>query len=699
MVPAITGSQREGSLANILQENGAQWFVGLRNNMPAFIDGLYGGLTKAQNDGLVRSLAGIDPHTKLSKAIKGLMDEAWDLMTEAGVPMASYVNKYFPYQLAKGLSEAKLMDLVDLVYNEGRAANRNLTHQQVKDSVFGMAGEEGWLRSPLRVRDDASRPVHNAHMERMRTMLDVVPAEKLLPYLQQDAAHVIANYLRDATDRISYASKFGAKDQKVTQRIAAANQELNKVGLGLTQSDMNLITDMLNITQRTYSTPWAEGWTTAQRVGVAWANWAKLAMVVPGSAVELLIPFRNRTLAGSWGLALAETIVTHPIRAFSRQIYRAKPSQKKGFGTLGLDEMIGEIIGKVVDVANLDMLTSTHAADLGSKLSNAAFLANGLHIMTNTLQTAMIKTFRRVLEKAAVREAEMMTGRRKRNPAHEEDILMLKYYGIDIKNAMRWMKDGSKLDAKYMQTEFAPALINYLQDNVMTARGVNQPRWHANANLMWLRHLKTYVTLFGNTVAPDMVHSMTGRVFQESPKHLALRGKNISATMGTMAGMAYVAWASESIMDWWKYGDTTNHPLHERLDGSDQQNAQWMALRAMNRWGLAGFGPAMIFDVAESGVYSGRGYPDEDSMTEILEGTYGKDALKIMAMAGMAMHGMLSEDGEMPYAEDIAKYLVSIMPMSTGWPRNDMSPAADMMMTKEDWVEQLTYMLQEMGMD
>jgi hypothetical protein len=695
----VTGTQWEGSLARALEEHGAHWFVSARNWIPEKLAGTRAGLTKEKNLELVRGLMGVGPETPIVKAVRASMDNAWAYMGRAGVNLPPYVKNYFPYKLKRALSWENQNKLIDKVIHHSKKSGRRVDPENVASQIRGMAGEDGWMRMNVRMRDPKTFAKEQWNMEKVRKVLDVIPPEEMIPFLETDAAHVLTNYLRDASDRIAYGIKFGPKEQKLKLMVREAEKEMNKSGMGFSPEDMQLIDDLLNITQRTYRMPISEKWVSMQRFGIALGNWAKLGMVVPGSMVEALIPLTNRTMARQWIPALAHQMFDYPLRGLARQIYRAPPSKKTGFGTLGYDAVVAEIAGKVVSVDQMDLLTATHAADIGSKWSNAAFLANGLHLMTNVFQSALQRTFRMSMERAMLREAEIRTGRRKRSAAHDEDMLMFEYYGVKPENAMRWLQGGAKLDSAFFIRDYVPSMINFMQENVMTARGVNQPKWHSNPNWAFLRHLKTYVTMFGNTVAYGAYKQALGKTFIESPKHAALRGRNVMQVAGTFVGMYYLAMASEQLMDWWKYGGTKNHPLMERLDGSKEQRTNAMAVRAINRWAIGGFPAALMFDMWESGLYTGRGFADEDDIRELMSGTVGKDGIRALVAVFAAFHGLMPGDGEGLTAQEVAALIVGQMPMGTALPRNSQSPAADLMPTKSEIQEWVTDELQDMGLE
>lgn len=695
----LTGSRSEVSLAHAMQKHGAHWFANARDWVPSFMAGTRGGLTKEKNMSLVKQLLGLEEMKEFGQDVRRSLDTARDMMIKAGVEGAPYVKNYFPYMLRRGLSKVDQDRLVDLVMKYGKKAGRRVDMDLVGNQIRGMAGDEGWMRGRMGVRNKRDKARELWSHERVRKLLDVVPPRELLPFIETDAPYVLSKYLRDASSRIAYATKFGANDQKLTGRINLANKELQKLGMSLTDLDRSLIDDLLHITQREYVTPWSEHFTSVQRFGIGVANWAKLGMVVPGSMVELVLPLRNPTFVRHWIPAVIGQTVAYPVRALVRQVYRAPPTKDKGFGTLGYDAVVAEVLGKVVDVQNMDLLHANHAADLGGRLSNAAFIANGLHVMTNVLQTALQKTFRMSSERFLAREMEIRAGKRKRSELHEYDKLMFEYYGLDIDKGIHWIKGGSKMNDPFFTRNYAPAVIKYMQENVLTAQGVNQPKWHANPNLGWLRHLKTYVTMFGNTVTMDLYHRAMQDTFREAPQHVSVKGRNAAAVFGTLAAMYFVALGSEMLMDWWKYGGSRRHPLIERLsDDSGSWASPGMGLRAMNRWAVGGMGGMLLYDLWESGQYNSRGFGDEGVVQDMMSGTVGKDGLRFMMMMLAGLHGLVDDDGNGITADQLGAFAASQTPMVTAMPRTDASPAEEWMPTKEDLAEFYTNLFEEMGL-
>jgi hypothetical protein len=693
----ITGGQHKGSLAHAIQTHGGQWFTGARDWMPQFMSGTRGGMTKAMNQEALHGLLGIGPDTPLVKALREVMDNSYGLLQRSigdYKKLAPYVKDYFPMKLKKGISLLEQDALVDVIMANGRRKGKKLDINVVGNQVRSMAGEDGWMQGRMGIRDPRTHAREHWNAEKTRTLLDGIDPNELLPFIETDVAHSLTTYLNAAADRAAYGFKFGANDQKLLGKIGKVNEELNKVGESLTVADQALLEDMLKITQREYHVPGSKWWTDSQRVGIAIANWAKLGMVVPGSMVEMIIPLRNRTMAAHWMPALAHTMLTYPARATVRQIWRAKPGEQ-GWGAMGYDAIVGEVIGKVVNVSDMDLLTANHAGDLGSKYSNAAFIANGLHVMTNVLQTATIRTFRKSMENFAMREGEMKAGRMKRTAAHQEDLLMFEYYGIKPEAATAWIKNGSKKDGSFFMRQYGPALIKYMQENVMTAQGVNQPRWHSNSNFAFLRHLKTYVTMFGNTVAPDIWHKATANVFVESPQHAGLRTRNASQVAATGAAMYYVADASEEIMDWWKYGGTRKHPVN-RGKNRDERQATKVA-RAMNRWAVTGIPGMVAYDIWESAQYQGRGFGDEGAIQDLMSGAAGKDAIRGLLLIAASFYNMATDGHGAATREQSAAWMTSQMPMVSALPRSRQSPAASWMMNKDTVYKFWLQAFKEMG--
>ena len=253
------------------------------------------------------------------------------------------------------------------------------------------------------------------------------------------------------------------------------------------------------------------------RLGVAWQNAAKLGLVLVGSLAEVGVGLLNPTMQKHYAKALVTQGVRGMVQNTARTIWRDVP-QLRG-------RRLAEAIGRSVDVEMHDVLTATHAADLQSVGSNIVFQLNGLHALTNMLQDINVAAFEGALKEAVVKEYNVRLGRRKRNEMDAADADVLAHYGIDMESAMKWYKDGGKIEGAFWDQQYAPALLKYLNDTVMAPRGVNMPRWMSNPWLTPIRHLMTYTSVFANTVLPHIGHQLKGGMAKDAPYSLLTRGK------------------------------------------------------------------------------------------------------------------------------------------------------------------------------
>lgn len=693
----LLGSYRTGSMANILAKHGGQWFYTMREFIPYAIGGTKHYLTRAQQVALYEGLAlgkKVDPaHAELVSDWRTLYDNFYaDAKRSGGGAVAAHRTNYLPFRLAnKWWWARKARDRAFVRMLQEEAGVDQFT---AENTLNFMTRNKGFVMSPLDAIEIGQKGkikrTSFGQMEQARQVISKVSPERLAEFADKDVVRLTTEYLRQGTHRLAAGQVFGWRNEKLNAALQAAVREASEAGAPFTRQELNTVRDMANIAQKTYgSAPSTWMWLVRHAMGVS--NFALLGLVVPVSLIESFNGLTNPAMRRAYTEAFLYTAAMQPTKNFIRQIYRARPGQKTkmNLGHPTEETIVAEGIGKMITVKEMDLATARHGADVASKYGNAAFVVNGLHFLTQGFTHAQTRVFQNSLTHFAKKELEIRQGRAKRSPAHESNRRMFESYGMNTDSIVKWQQAGAKKGGAWWSREYAPALIRYLDETVLTARGVNQPRWHSNPVFAPMKHLMTYVTMYGNTVAPEIFNQLTGTLMARHPEHPALWFRR-SAEMAAIGWVAYnLAMGIEAILDDWKYGGTERHPSLGKLSDED---LEWhLRSRAFNRIGVGGFAGAKLYDILEMSTYGGGGLQDVLGPLP----SKGWDAFFLL-WAGM--NGLADENGDKVNADRAARWMVrSLYPMATAFARTDEGLGADYVPSREEMENDLAQWLFEMG--
>jgi len=242
---------------------------------------------------------------------------------------------------------------------------------------------------------------------------------------------------------------------------------------------------------------------------------------------------------------------------------------------------------------------------------------------------------------------------------------MLESYGIDMDAAMKWQRDGAKLEGAFWDNIYGPALLKYLNDTVITPRGTNMARWMSSSWMAPIRHLMTYTSIFANTVLPNMWFQLKGGIVDGAPNTLLVKGVRGAQAAGGITALYGMSMLSETLLDYLKYGGTEQHPLRKKIRRKEDWEFNQM-LRFLNRSGIYGLAGAKVFDAIESYQYGSLDY-------RFIDGAFLTESTKAAEILGS---GLLA--GEIS-AQQAAKWLVrnAVPVYAAAIPRNKRAPLAE----------------------
>ena len=245
--------------------------------------------------------------------------------------------------------------------------------------------------------------------------------------------------------------------------------------------------------------------------------------------------------------------------AMGRELFHTLPLQigraiNKDFKLFGKDKtrsmIITEQIRKAGDIAAMERMNQMFAGDF-TWAGNLVFRANGLYYWTKWMNNLAVGTFDAMARDYFTRKA----AGKKLNMWPAEELRMQKlmeYYRLDLKEGIKWAKEGHKLEGAFFE-KLKKGALTFAEDSVLTPNPAIVPLWHSNPGLAWLKHLKAFPTLIGNTVlrrwAMDINHS-----FRDNGMPL-VSGRNATYAVGTGMAMLLTAHLSNVITDEIRYGE------------------------------------------------------------------------------------------------------------------------------------------------
>ena len=629
------------SLGYIFKKHGAKLGTGVRRYMGK----LPGGLTRQRmswklNKKVYADLMSDSPaQTALGKDLRTYADRLYRLSEQAGIETATYLKNYYPIVL-KSLGKTERTAFIETAKTKGA------TEGQARYILDVALDGEGLVNPAKRAGPKAPK---DPHLVKARTFFAKWKNSDLAPFLVDDVGTAFTKYGQAVMRNLANAERWGPDGQKWKAAMESAISESQEMGSPLTNKDVRLLENSRAIIDHTYMTA-HKTFTQFAKAGIALENAAKLGLVVAGSVAEIGVGLLNATFQKSYVKALGTEVVPGLIRGTARAIWRDVEKTRAAEWA--------ENIGRSVDAELHDLLTATQSADIQNTFSNVVFQINGLTTFTNMLQNVNVAAFEGALRQTLTKEANIRLGRAKRTGRHDADVAMLDYYGVTMDTAMNWYREGMKMDGSIYTNEISSAMIKYLNDTVMAPRGVNMPRWQSVGYLAPFRHLMTYVTVFGNTIVPDLAFQWKGGVMQGAPSNLWVRGTRGAQAMGGLAAIYGLALLSEEVMDLWKFGGSQESPMRENVS----DDTTWMTHRLAkwgNRTGLYGFMGSRAFDLYERSAYKSL-TPDD-----VYGGFVGASMVDLV-QAGLLAAGAVTGDTS---PEKVGKFLAGITPMASAMPR------------------------------
>ena len=622
-------SQGFKGLNEIFQDLKPTWFPGVQQLVR------YGGkrISAKNNLKLIRAVRGQReaPAGMLGKKVgemKTLLAEA-DKYIKKVFPDHETIKNYFPQSWDQAIvrknQDQFTRDLIDFL--EQPKMNKHFVDRYGKFEVNGLAQEmtlniigEGRSLASNRV-DAVLRDIKNmtgkenigeikalakraSGVDHSRILRDL-PLETFEKYMKNDAYEGLQFYLEETVNRVEWARRFGENNELLYKGLVDGIKEANAKGVDIEGFRVERVLRLAEAMQGVYKMGGHKGWIRFQRLWTNLLNAALLPLATVASLPEAALPLYNGGFR-AYMKAMPPTIGSVMLM-FGRAI-------KKDFrGTDKTRQMIiAEQIRKAGDVATMERMNALFQGDT-SVLGNVVFRLNLLHYWTKWMNHLAVGTYdAMVRDYFKARVAGKKTGLVKGEEVRMERLM--EHYGLDIAEGMAWARAGAPLKGPFFEKLKRGAHM-FAEDSVLTPNPSTLPLWHANPNLMWLRHLKSFPTLIGNRVIAKW-GTETYKGFHDQGMPVS-GGRAGMYTLGTGMSLLLVADLSNDITDFIRYGDKGNPLYKEKYKNFSEREIK--ILRAVERAGMFGMGN-FVFDslfhsyTGTAGVFLGPAVAKGDAL-------------------------------------------------------------------------------------
>lgn len=511
--------------------------------------------TKAERKQIKQDLLdGLDtPETKqLRSAFKGMLIKA----RKAGIQMGDMGKTYFPFIADtkkikanrtdfindmvesadvkdKAKFRVKVNKYIDKVIDEGsplhlgQQTNIPKELRNLYDDYQESGGSEKarkklieQLKKPIRKLEERGKVDKNNSLEQHRALSEVDP--KVLEKWSQDLdiLEVLDMYGQSASERIAYAERFGANNEKLHGMVRLAQLESLERNQGRPLS-IDAVEKMYNLTdlqQRISAKRVTPEYRNNVRAIKTAINVKLLTQAVLSSLIEplFLAPKTGVKPFVKGGMKAIETSA----RKLARNMLRTLPASEFENALVGMNTGFREALGTVSARIGEDTINP-------SKIDQMLFTFNGLAAWTEFTriwaQASALEHFKQDATK--LQDTTLPTGERAKAAQRLGEA------GVDPNRVVGWMRRGASQDDPEFRTLQAGA-INLAEDVVFNPKPITKPTWMSDPT--WYKQLfgqlKSFPITFTNRLAVPVVN----RMMQSG----VVRGSEQALKTATVAGLA-----------------------------------------------------------------------------------------------------------------------------------------------------------------
>ena len=485
-----------------------------------------------------------------------------------------YVKGYFPiilkYQSIRDNGKVRA-DFKQMLMENG------FTENGADRTIAEIIGGKGFTTGFQNLETDAGPATKMGALERERKLKNI-PPEALAPFVNTNVNDVLYRYTQQASQRMSYAERFGGDNEVLRQMQNLIAAEAERSGFAVQPSESKRIVGLTDAIQKRYKPIESDVGRKLNAFAIGYGYLTTLGFATISSFSEpLLVLARGGPIIPSISKAL--------VGGIRRTIRTVVPRFPKNDMELALDN-----ISLAADQALAERLNDAFGGGQESnRFTEAFFRFNFLSQFTR---------FNRALafyagEGLMLNNARFLASNmRKRNLTNVEDLPntgrfktkkeQLRELGVNPQDAVTFVNSNEfktnnrKIysDTPFYKNQIRLGAVRYINDVVMNPRATERPLWMSDPHLAIFAQLKGFQVTFSNTVLRRWYNEIRNDGFYNGMKNGAK-----FAAVGAM--MVTVALFSNELREYIQYGAKGN-PRYKKEEDIDKIK------RAVERTGLLG---------------------------------------------------------------------------------------------------------------
>lgn len=380
------------------------------------------------------------------------------------------------------------------------AAERFRSYEELEAALA--EGEVSGGQRPGRTDNVPRSPSLERHRQLAR-----IPDEDLEPFLVNDPAEVLHEYIRQASKRIPYAKKFGPREEKLKRMILQGAKEMEDAGRPLTRQELNRVYDQADAFLGMYHPIQHPVMRKANDILTTYNYINLLPLSLLSTIQEPLIALEyagKREFANAVGQVVKDGTVHRLKRLFrwgkdgNKYLTKSEFRQDLFDFGLALDEAAAARIAATFG-GQPDVEPAFTDFDKGlQRVTNKFFVLNGLQPATKlfkaTSYSAGLKMIESRLKRLASEQAPAGSSR------WRQWVEELDGVNVPIREGIEWVRNGARHDDPFYQQHVKQGAFRFTNGIVMHPNPFNRPMWMNNPHFRLLAQLKGFQTVFGNTV-------------------------------------------------------------------------------------------------------------------------------------------------------------------------------------------------------
>ncbi len=455
------------------------------------------------------------------RAIRGMLDDVYDYMVEKGVKAVEWneetrkydehdlrrVSDFFPRMYDRAAIEAKRGEFEALLERYA-VKNPKAVVDKMLTSAKGSPEES-----------DSTAGITYYAPDTMARKL-AIPEAELAPFMKKDLGAIMYDYVRYATRRGEYASRFGNQGQGIKALIDKA------VSQGASEDQVKQFSRYVQAMEGTLGNHISGGMRKFFSGVLAYQNWRLLPLSLFSSLVDPNgIIMRGGTVQEGFGAFVRGV----------RELVSNKEDEARHFA---------RAIGAITDASEDHMVADMYGMNQGSKwakwLNDTLFRYNGMESWNNSMRTAAAAAARNFIIRHATEPSR-----------HSE----------------RWLSElGLRKDDVHVsqqgELELTPqvvdALNKWVDGAVLRPHAGTRPIWGSDPHYMLMIHLKQFAYSFQKTITSQAVHELMHGNFRPAavlasyvPFIIAADVLRSLVTPGSGDNDRYAKWGAK---DWLAHG-------------------------------------------------------------------------------------------------------------------------------------------------